>query len=215
MADGKVMSPASIGHAAADYFSVAPATAAITTVAPTSAIIAPSGMATNASVGGVIQTNSGVAVSTVGGASAMSIIGSGSMSGSNINLNVASMAASTAMTAAAAVTGTTAGAASAASGIGDNQGYHQLSVTIEEASLRNNGFLKPNPYVELVIDNKSKRKTDVVKNTYLPKWNEKFTVLVMLMNTIYKSKYKMRLTHALERIHTRMHGSCAQSCPLV
>ncbi|XP_055381669.1 E3 ubiquitin-protein ligase Su(dx) [Condylostylus longicornis] len=60
----------------------------------------------------------------------------------------------------------------------NNQGYHQLSVTIEHASLRNNGFLKPNPYVELLIDNKSKRKTDFVKNTYLPKWNEEFTVLV-------------------------------------
>ncbi|XP_013104140.1 E3 ubiquitin-protein ligase Su(dx) [Stomoxys calcitrans] len=59
-----------------------------------------------------------------------------------------------------------------------NQGYHQLSVTIEEASLRNSGFLKPNPYVELLIDNKSKRKTDFVKNTYLPKWNEEFTVLI-------------------------------------
>uniref|UniRef100_A0A1B0C034 HECT-type E3 ubiquitin transferase n=1 Tax=Glossina palpalis gambiensis TaxID=67801 RepID=A0A1B0C034_9MUSC len=59
-----------------------------------------------------------------------------------------------------------------------SQGYHQLSVTIEEASLRNNGFLKPNPYVELLIDNKSKRKTEVVKNTYLPKWNEEFTVLI-------------------------------------
>lgn len=50
--------------------------------------------------------------------------------------------------------------------------------TVEEASLRNNGFLKPNPYVELLIDNKSKRKTDLVKNSYLPKWNEEFTVLV-------------------------------------
>uniref|UniRef100_A0A1A9WM42 HECT-type E3 ubiquitin transferase n=1 Tax=Glossina brevipalpis TaxID=37001 RepID=A0A1A9WM42_9MUSC len=66
----------------------------------------------------------------------------------------------------------------AISGHQSNQGYHQLSVTIEEASLRNNGFLKPNPYVELLIDNKSKRKTEVVKNTYLPKWNEEFTVLV-------------------------------------
>lgn len=49
---------------------------------------------------------------------------------------------------------------------------------MENASLRNNSFLKPNPYVELLIDNKSKRKTDFVKNTYLPKWNEEFTVLV-------------------------------------
>ncbi|XP_073827023.1 WW domain containing E3 ubiquitin protein ligase suppressor of deltex [Musca autumnalis] len=65
-----------------------------------------------------------------------------------------------------------------AAGTSTNQGYHQLSVTIEEASLRNSGFLKPNPYVELLIDNKSKRKTDFVKNTYLPKWNEEFTVLI-------------------------------------
>ncbi|KAL5279465.1 WWP1 family protein [Megaselia abdita] len=60
----------------------------------------------------------------------------------------------------------------------NNQGYHQLSVLVENACLRNSGFLKPNPYVELLIDNKSKRKTDFVKNTYLPKWNEEFTVLV-------------------------------------
>lgn len=54
----------------------------------------------------------------------------------------------------------------------------QLIISVQEASLRNNGFLKPNPYVELLIDNKSKRKTEVVKNTYLPKWNEEFTILV-------------------------------------
>ncbi|XP_016962080.1 E3 ubiquitin-protein ligase Su(dx) [Drosophila biarmipes] len=66
-----------------------------------------------------------------------------------------------------------------------NQGYHQLSVTIEEASLRNNGFLKPNPYVELLIDSKSKRKTDLVKNSYLPKWNEEFTVLITPNSTLH------------------------------
>ncbi|KAH8282736.1 hypothetical protein KR054_009413 [Drosophila jambulina] len=66
-----------------------------------------------------------------------------------------------------------------------NQGYYQLSVTIEEASLRNNGFLKPNPYVELLIDNKSKRKTDLVKNSYLPKWNEEFTVLITPNSTLH------------------------------
>ncbi|KAH8403317.1 hypothetical protein KR222_010334, partial [Zaprionus bogoriensis] len=66
-----------------------------------------------------------------------------------------------------------------------NQGYYQLSVTIEEASLRNNGFLKPNPYVELLIDSKSKRKTDLVKNSYLPKWNEEFTVLITPNSTLH------------------------------
>ncbi|KAH8413058.1 hypothetical protein KR009_007774 [Drosophila setifemur] len=80
------------------------------------------------------------------------------------------------------------GSGSGASGSGNgsaNQGYHQLSVTIEEASLRNNGFLKPNPYVELLIDSKSKRKTDLVKNSYLPKWNEEFTVLITPNSTLH------------------------------
>lgn len=44
--------------------------------------------------------------------------------------------------------------------------------------MRNNGIFKPNPYVELSIDNKSTRKTDFVKHTYLPKWEDDFTVLV-------------------------------------
>ncbi|XP_046987642.1 E3 ubiquitin-protein ligase Su(dx) [Schistocerca americana] len=58
-------------------------------------------------------------------------------------------------------------------------GYHQLSVTIECAHLRgNSSFLKPNPYVELSVDEKTPRKTEVVRNTYQPRWNEEFTVLV-------------------------------------
>ncbi|XP_017022180.1 E3 ubiquitin-protein ligase Su(dx) [Drosophila kikkawai] len=80
--------------------------------------------------------------------------------------------------------GSGSGSVSGASGSA-NQGYYQLSVTIEEASLRNNGFLKPNPYVELLIDNKSKRKTDLVKNSYLPKWNEEFTVLITPNSTLH------------------------------
>ncbi|KAG4071931.1 hypothetical protein HA402_006092 [Bradysia odoriphaga] len=60
----------------------------------------------------------------------------------------------------------------------NNHLYHQLNVSIESASLRNNGIFKPNPYVELSIDNKSTRKTDFVKHTYLPKWEDDFTVLV-------------------------------------
>lgn len=58
-------------------------------------------------------------------------------------------------------------------------GFYQLSVTIECAHLRSSGsFLKPNPYVELSVDDKNPRKTEVVKCTYQPKWNEEFTVLV-------------------------------------
>nr|CAD7445561.1 unnamed protein product [Timema bartmani] len=59
-----------------------------------------------------------------------------------------------------------------------SSGFHQLSVTIECAHLRGGSFLKPNPYVELSVDDKSPRKTEVVKCTYQPKWNEEFTVLV-------------------------------------
>lgn len=64
----------------------------------------------------------------------------------------------------------------------------RLHFIVEEASLRNNGFLKPNPYVELLIDSKSKRKTDLVKNSYLPKWNEEFTVLVSERRKVLKQK---------------------------
>ncbi|KAF4524320.1 hypothetical protein B566_EDAN005378 [Ephemera danica] len=56
--------------------------------------------------------------------------------------------------------------------------YYQLSITVECAHLRRGSFLKPNPYVELTVDGKNPRKTDVVKSTYQPKWNEEFTVLV-------------------------------------
>lgn len=59
-----------------------------------------------------------------------------------------------------------------------SQGFHQLQITIEHASLRNYSFLKPNPYVELSIDCNPARKTEHQKNTYLPKWNDTFTVLV-------------------------------------
>lgn len=59
-----------------------------------------------------------------------------------------------------------------------NQGFHQLQITIEHASLRNSSFLKPNPYVEVSIDSNPARKTEYQKTTYLPKWNDTFTVLV-------------------------------------
>ncbi|XP_051170026.1 E3 ubiquitin-protein ligase Su(dx) [Leptopilina boulardi] len=59
-----------------------------------------------------------------------------------------------------------------------SSGFHQLSVSIEAAILRSSSFLKPNPYIEFSVDEKSPRKTEVSKSTYQPKWNEEFTVLV-------------------------------------
>ncbi|KAK5646841.1 hypothetical protein RI129_005305 [Pyrocoelia pectoralis] len=61
---------------------------------------------------------------------------------------------------------------------GTTPGFHQLSITVECAHLRTNGFLKPNPYVEFTIDGKTPRRTETVKTTSQPKWNEDFTVLV-------------------------------------
>lgn len=49
---------------------------------------------------------------------------------------------------------------------------------MESASIRNSGLFKPNPYLQLVIDDNISRRTEVIKNTLHPKWKEDFTVLV-------------------------------------
>ncbi|SPP79309.1 E3 ubiquitin-protein ligase Su(dx) isoform X1 [Drosophila guanche] len=130
----------------------------------------PAGAASGA--GGIIEggqtLNCGVATANVGNPGGVGVASGSNSSASNSSLSSSSGG------------GNVGGGASAV-----NQGYHQLSVTIEEASLRNNGFLKPNPYVELLIDSKSKRKTDQVKNSFLPKWNEEFTVLITPNSTLH------------------------------
>ncbi|XP_069365570.1 E3 ubiquitin-protein ligase Su(dx) [Maniola hyperantus] len=62
--------------------------------------------------------------------------------------------------------------------------YHQLSLTVESANIRNSGFLKPNPYLQVIIDDKISRRTEVLKNTLHPKWKEDFTVLVTPLSQI-------------------------------
>lgn len=49
-------------------------------------------------------------------------------------------------------------------------------IVVECAHLRGGSSfsLKPNPYVELSVDNQHPNKTEVVKCTYQPKWNEDF-----------------------------------------
>jgi len=54
-----------------------------------------------------------------------------------------------------------------------------IAVLVESADLKNNGgLIKPHPYVELIVDDFKRNKTEVIKNTYQPKWNEEFTVYV-------------------------------------
>ncbi|KAI4464488.1 hect domain ubiquitin-protein ligase [Holotrichia oblita] len=60
----------------------------------------------------------------------------------------------------------------------DPPGFHQLRISIECAHLRSSSFLKPSPYVEITVDGHSPRRTEIVKTTSQPKWNESFTILV-------------------------------------
>lgn len=51
-------------------------------------------------------------------------------------------------------------------------------LTVESANIKNSGLFKPNPYLQVVIDDKLSRRTDYIKNTLHPKWKEDLTVLV-------------------------------------
>ncbi|XP_037084730.1 E3 ubiquitin-protein ligase Su(dx)-like [Pollicipes pollicipes] len=69
-------------------------------------------------------------------------------------------------------------------------GYYQLSATVVSGKIRANGFFKPNPYVEIgVDDNKDRLKTVSVKSTYKPTWNETFTILVKPSSRIQFAVY--------------------------
>lgn len=49
---------------------------------------------------------------------------------------------------------------------------------MECAHLRSNALIKPTPYVEIIVDDKNPLKTETVKTTTQPRWNETFTLLV-------------------------------------
>lgn len=50
---------------------------------------------------------------------------------------------------------------------------------MECAHLRTNSLLKPNPYVEITVDDRiPPKRTDTIKTSSHPKWNNTFTVLV-------------------------------------
>ncbi|CAG0889611.1 unnamed protein product [Darwinula stevensoni] len=62
---------------------------------------------------------------------------------------------------------------------------HQLQVTVDSASLNQSGSLfKPSPYVQVLVDGKHSKKTDVVRGTYNPKFNDPFTLLVTPHSTV-------------------------------
>lgn len=49
---------------------------------------------------------------------------------------------------------------------------------VESANIKNSGLFKPNPYLQVIIDDKISRRTEVIKSTLHPKWKEDLTVLV-------------------------------------
>jgi hypothetical protein len=57
--------------------------------------------------------------------------------------------------------------------------YSQLSLTVSCGRINaGGGLLKPNPYVEIIVDGRPAKKTETCKSTYQPRWNNAITVLV-------------------------------------
>jgi hypothetical protein len=58
--------------------------------------------------------------------------------------------------------------------------FSQISLTVTCARIDSGsgGLLKPNPYVEVIVDGKPPKKTDMAKSTYQPKWDAVITVVV-------------------------------------
>ncbi|KAL5022685.1 hypothetical protein ScPMuIL_001840 [Solemya velum] len=93
----------------------------------------------------------------------------------------------------------------AASATAANTQFSQLQVTVQNAKLTSGSGLfssKPDPFLELSVDGQPPRKTEVVKKTTSPKWDEHFTVLV----TPY-SKLEFRV---LGQNHIRANTSIGQ-----
>ncbi|XP_023336886.1 E3 ubiquitin-protein ligase Su(dx), partial [Eurytemora carolleeae] len=56
--------------------------------------------------------------------------------------------------------------------------YMQLAVTLDHADLNTTGLLKPDPYVEIIVDGKPPKKTEIYKSSYHPKWQAEISVIV-------------------------------------
>ena len=93
-----------------------------------------------------------------------------------------------------------AAAAAAAPASALPHSYSQLALTFESARLATSGgaraaLLRPNPYVEVIVDGKPPRRTETAKSTYSPRWCETMTLLVtpyskMLLRLYDHSSFK-------------------------
>lgn len=51
-----------------------------------------------------------------------------------------------------------------------------LNFSVSKAVLQSSSILKPNSFVEIAVDGKNPKRTDVVKSCYEPNFGEKFTL---------------------------------------
>jgi len=54
----------------------------------------------------------------------------------------------------------------------------QLAVTLDHADLTPFGLLKPDPYVEIIVDGKPPKKSEIYKSSYHPKWQGDISLIV-------------------------------------
>lgn len=93
-------------------------------------------------------------------------------------------------------------------------------ISVESAHLKNQGgIIKPHPYVELSVDDCKIHKTEVIKNTYQPKWNEQFTVyvysdiinlycIVVKISCTHIDYFISRLVTPYSMLHYRVYDYC-------
>lgn len=62
--------------------------------------------------------------------------------------------------------------------------YHQLSLTAEYATIRSSGLFKPNSYLQVIVDDKTIKRTEIAKNSLHPKWKDEMTLLVTAQSNL-------------------------------
>jgi len=67
--------------------------------------------------------------------------------------------------------------------------YMQLAVTIDRADITTFGLLKPDPYVEIIVDGKPPKRSDIYRSSYHPKWHCEVSVIVTCHSKIVFRMY--------------------------